>query len=178
MKTLIPSIAVLTILSTHSFKSQAQQDTETASNLLSTNETAYMSDSSFNVNNYSASNYHDHGGANSAKSSHMMSERHIPSTLTPGQLAVGKTYNRFGDVVSPRGYGIQVITFKKTRNLCKYLHLYHSKEMYIQVISFDDPKKEKMYRVILGADENKTSIEKEIRLFQKAGLQAVLRKHK
>jgi hypothetical protein len=178
MKTLIPSIAVLTILSSHSFKAQAQQDTETASNLLSKNETAYVSDSSSYHVTYSASSYHDHGGANSAKSSHMMSERHIPSTLSPGQLAVGKTYNRYGDIASPRGYGIQVITFKKTRNLCKYLHLYHNKEMFIQVISFDNPKKEKMYRVILGADENKTSIEREIRMFQKAGLQAVLRKHK
>lgn len=177
MKTLIPSLAVLTILSSQSLKAQAQQDIESASDLLSRNET-YMSDSSSNLNSYSVSNYHDHGGANSAKTSHMMSERHIPSTLSPGQLVVGKTYNRYGDIVSPRGYGIQVITFKKTRNLCKYLHLYHSKEMYIQVISFDNPNKEKMYRVILGADENKTSIEREIRMFQKAGLQAVLRKHK
>ena len=175
MKTLLPSIAVLTILSSHSIKGHTQQDTGSASNLLSTNETAYMPDSSFNMNAYS---YQDRGGANSARSSHMMSERHIPSTLSPTQLVVGKTYNRYGDLASPKGYGIQVITFKKIRNLCKYLHLYHSKEMYIQVISFDNPKKEKMYRVILGADENKISIEKEIRLFQKAGLQAVLRKHR
>jgi hypothetical protein len=113
----------------------------------------------------------------SALSTHKVFHHITPATLSPEGLAIGHTYNRYGEKAYPKGYGIQVMTFKKIKNLQRFLHTYHKKDMYIQVVQFD-PMQERMYRVILGAEENKTLVEQEISVFQHAGVHAVVRKHK
>jgi hypothetical protein len=113
----------------------------------------------------------------SALSTHKIFHHRTPATLSPDRLIKGNTYNRYGEKSNPKGYGIQVVTFKKIKNLQKFLHTYHKKDMYIQVIQFDTMH-EQLYRVILGAEENKDLVEQEIAIFQNAGVQAVVRKHK
>jgi hypothetical protein len=114
----------------------------------------------------------------SALSTHKVFHHRAPESLTPAMLVTGHTYNRYGEKASPKGYGIQVVSFKKIKNLQKFLHTYHKKDMYIQVVVLDPAQKEQMYRVVLGAEENISLIEKELSLFQSAGVSAVLRKHK
>jgi hypothetical protein len=113
----------------------------------------------------------------SALSTHKIFHHRTPATLSPEVLITGNTYNRYGEKSNPKGYGIQVMTFKKIKNLQKFLHTYHKKDMYIQVVKFDTDQ-DQMYRVILGAEENKNLVEQEISIFQKAGVSAVVRKHK
>jgi hypothetical protein len=114
----------------------------------------------------------------SALSTHKVFHHRTPATLTQDRLVTGHTYNRYGEKANPKGYGIQVVTFKKIKNLQRFLHTYHKKDMYIQVVLLDSSPNEQMYRVILGADENKSLIEQELTIFQHAGVPAVLRKHK
>jgi hypothetical protein len=130
-----------------------------------------------------AKKHTDHGSKttavhHSALSTHKVFHHRTPAKLTPDRLITGHTYNRYGEKANPKGYGIQVVTFKKIKNLQKFLHTYHKKDMYIQVVLLDSSPNEQMYRVILGADENKGLIEQELTIFQHAGVPAVLRKHK
>jgi hypothetical protein len=94
----------------------------------------------------------------------------------------GSTYNDLGFIVNPTGYGVQVSSFFINSNLekfCQRLKAKGERNIFIQVVMKDknNPNAGTIYRVILGADENKEKMVKKIPAYMDKGYDAVLRKH-
>ena len=106
----------------------------------------------------------------------------VPIRYAYKDFKPGTTYNDLGYEVKPQGYGVQVSSFFITSNLekfCQRLKAKGEKNIFIQVIMKDknNPDAGTIYRVILGADENKEKMLKKIPVYNDKGYDAVLRKH-
>lgn len=98
------------------------------------------------------------------------------------QFKPGTTYNDLGYEVKPEGYGVQISSFFITSNLekfCQRVRAKGEKNIYIQVIQKDktNPDAGLIYRVIIGADNDKEKALKKVPLYIDKGYDAVLRKH-
>ena len=106
----------------------------------------------------------------------------VPVKYTFIQFKPGTTYNDLGYEVKPEGYGIQVASFFINSNLekfCQRLRTKGEKSIFIQVILKDknNPEAGTIYRVLLGAEENKEKMAKKIAGYMDKGYDPVLRKH-
>jgi hypothetical protein len=167
---------ILIIVSTQLIIAQEMTSTGDHVNIYLGNDSAANANTESNSNHTAPSHKDGHSVKLKPKATHTLSLRTIP-TLSKDELVIGNTYNRYGEQVFPSGYGIQVVAFKNLNNLQKYLHMYDNKELFIQVSSQDSTETH-LYRVILGANGNKISVEKELNLFNNADIPAVLRRHK
>ena len=98
------------------------------------------------------------------------------------QFKPGTTYNDLGYEVKPEGYGVQISSFFITSNLekfCQRVRAKGEKNIYIQVIQKDktNPDAGLIYRVIIGADDDKEKTLKKLPQYIDKGYDAVLRKH-
>lgn len=167
---------ILIIVSTQLIIAQEMNASGEHLNIYLGNDSATYTNTESHINHTAPSHKDGHSLKLKPKATHTLSLRTIP-VLSKDDLVIGNTYNRYGEQVFPSGYGIQVVAFKNLTNLQKYLHMYDNKEMYIQVSSQDSTETH-LYRVILGANGNKFSVEKELNIFNNAGIPAVLRRHK
>ncbi|HEY8400370.1 MAG TPA: SPOR domain-containing protein [Cytophagaceae bacterium] len=185
MKTIITSnIFLILLLYTISAMSQevlSEADTATSTSLTSETSLDSPKDSAQPTDNNTKDIYSGRSSINynnPDKPKEAVTKPEVKKSLisTADKLLIGYTYNRYGELVTPKGYGIQVVAFCNFNNLQKYLRLFADKDMYIQVIDYTNHSVP-LYRVIIGANENKEFIEKEISFFNNAGVSAVLRKH-
>jgi len=169
-------LAIILIIVSSQLFAQEMNATGEHVNIYLGNDSASYTASESNSNTAAPSHKDGHSLKLKPKATHPLSIRTIP-VLAKDDLVIGNTYNRYGEQVFPSGYGIQVVAFKNLSNLQNYLHMYDNKELYIQVSS-QDTTETHLYRVILGANGNKILVEKELNLFNNAGIPAVLRRHK
>lgn len=92
------------------------------------------------------------------------------------------TYTLEGIEVHPVGYGLQIASFFVYTNLesfCKRVKAKGEKNVYIQVLQKDknNPMAGNIYRVIIGATEDKDKILKQVPAYIDKGYDPVLRKH-
>ncbi|HVD97031.1 MAG TPA: SPOR domain-containing protein [Cytophagaceae bacterium] len=108
--------------------------------------------------------------------------KEVPIRYPFTEFKPNTTYNDQGYEVKPVGYGVQISSFFINSNLekfCQRVRAKGEKNIFIQVIYKDknNPAAGLIYRVILGADEDKEKMLKRVPAYMDKGYDAVLRKH-
>jgi rare lipoprotein A len=91
-------------------------------------------------------------------------------------FVTGNTYNMWGKVKNPKGFGLQVGSYgdiENAKDLCKSLMKEGIEESYIQV----GWSGKKTYRILIGAFQNEKEGEKYQPAVKKAGLQGFMKRH-
>lgn len=93
---------------------------------------------------------------------------------------VGTTYDRYGSVHTPRGYGIQVGYFTQLATTKKHCRKIQSAtnidQVFIQV-GWDNQRQRKIYRVLVGTFANKATSSLTQRQIKRAGFKGFLKPH-
>ncbi len=108
--------------------------------------------------------------------------KEVPIQYPFTQFKPGTTYTDLGFEAKPEGYGIQISSFFINSNLekfCQRVRAKGEKNIFVQVIYKDknNPDAGLIYRVILGADEDKEKMLKKVPTYMDKGYDAVLRRH-